>query len=197
MDALILFGCVHCSGSGSEKAAVFYRVVMPAYETAIQFSNKDLRKSFLFMVNTATIFEELTRDLIEAPTAPLDAKAYEFRIRKYKPTFDGMVDQFLDSVFGEAHNRRSREDFIERLSSDSWKYFDIKNLNEMFTICLDKCGTIEIEEEMNIDAAVDIKKEQSEHIQIGLYPNFPSSRTLIVAPPQTSKAKFIRNYADA
>lgn len=134
VDALILLGCVHCGGFDSEKAAVFHRVIVPIYDTAVWYNNKDLIKSLNFMMSTATIFEEMTRDLMEAPTMQIDIKKYELKLKRYRPTFDGITDHFVDSVFGEFYNRRSKEDFVERLAMEGWKYFSIKNLNELFSI---------------------------------------------------------------
>ena len=67
VDALLLLGCLHCSGFDSEKAQVFHRVVSPELHDMVLLSDKDLRKSMLFMITAATILEEMTHDMIANP----------------------------------------------------------------------------------------------------------------------------------
>lgn len=179
VDAIILLGCVHCAGFDSEKAAVFHRVIVPIYDNAVWYNNKDMRKSLMFMMKAATIFEEMTRDMMETPMKPLDNKRYERKLKKYEPTYEGIVDHFVDSVFGEFYNRRSREDFIDRLTMDGWKYFSIKNLNELFTIFLEKCGTAVVTEgDLNAEENLDIEKE---HFETGQHPDLPP-KAMIITP---------------
>lgn len=43
------------------------------------------------MISIVTIFEEMQRDLIDNPLAKLDYKIYAQKIKKYGPTFDGIM----------------------------------------------------------------------------------------------------------
>ena len=38
-------------------------------------------------------------------------KIYQDRIKKYEPTYEGMLEDFLDNVFGEFSNRASIDHF--------------------------------------------------------------------------------------
>jgi len=68
------------------------------------------------MILSATILEEMTRELIEAPTAKINYRTYQKKVKRYQPTLDGMMDNFMDTVFGEYSNRRTKTEFIDRLS---------------------------------------------------------------------------------
>lgn len=50
------------------------------------------------------------------------------------------MEDFEDSVFGVFYNRRNRETFVEMLAHEGWKYFQVKNLNELFAIMFEKYG---------------------------------------------------------
>ena len=116
VDALLLLACVHCEGFDSECAAVFHRIVAPEYDDIITITDKDLTTALRFMIITATILEEMTREMIAHPEVKPNYKAYERKIRKYEPTIDGIIQDFQDTVFGEFLNRRSRDTFIEMLA---------------------------------------------------------------------------------
>ena len=45
-----------------------------------------------FMISIVTIFEEMQRDQIDNPKVKLDYKIYARKIKKYGPTFDGIMD---------------------------------------------------------------------------------------------------------
>ena len=45
-----------------------------------------------------------------------------------------MIEDFNNSMFGLYSNSVTREVFQRQLMSDGWKYFDLKNLNELFAI---------------------------------------------------------------
>jgi len=128
-------------GTDHEKAIVFHRVVCPESQDVVSITDKDLASALRFMISTATILEEMTRDMMENPNATIDYKVYEDKIYKYGPTFDGMMEDFECTVFGTHYNRRNKEQFIEMLATDGWKYFTIKNLNELFSIMLQSHGT--------------------------------------------------------
>ena len=87
VDAMILLGVVYCGGFDSEKAKVFHRVVAPEYDSIVTITDKDLNTALRFMVTTATICEEMTRKIIEDPTAEVDYKYYARKIKRYEPTF--------------------------------------------------------------------------------------------------------------
>ena len=86
VDALLLLGCLHCSGLDSEKAQVFHRVVAPELDDMVMLSDKDLRKSMYFMITLATILEQMTREIIEDPHSEVDYSTYQHKIEKYQPT---------------------------------------------------------------------------------------------------------------
>ena len=95
------------------------------------------------MVSTATILEEMFRDIAKQPTMGLNAQIYLDRIRKYAPTYDGMTEDFYDKLFGEFSNRITRQEFIDNLTRNGWQYFNLANLNEQFVLNLERYGTQE------------------------------------------------------
>ena len=96
------------------------------------------------MISIATIFEEMVRDMTKNPTMGVNWKIYQDKIKKYEPTYEGMLEDFLDNVFGEFSNRATQQHFLLSLSQHGWKYFEIKNLNHLFAITLERCGTTQI-----------------------------------------------------
>ena len=142
IDALILLGCLRCGGDKRDKAEVFHRVVNPEM-TTMTLTDKDLKTALFFMVSIATILEEMTQEMMRQPTMGMNFRDYQLKIKKYKPTYDGMMDDFYDTVFGEFANRISHEDFITNLTASSWKYFEVPNLNEMFALMYDRYGATE------------------------------------------------------
>ena len=68
IDALILLGCVQCGGIDEQKAEVFHRVVQPEMLSQIPISDNDVREALHFMISTATILEEMTRDMMRRPS---------------------------------------------------------------------------------------------------------------------------------
>ena len=134
VDALLLLGVLHCGGFDSEKAAVFHRVVAPEYASIVSITDKDLETAIRFMVIVATILEEMTNDMIEEPSPVIDYQFYKRKIKRYEPTFTAMMDDFENTIFGLFYNRRNKDQFIEMLATDGWKYFSVQNLNELFSI---------------------------------------------------------------
>ena len=63
IDALILHALVQCQGTGREKAEVFVRVISPEMQENILVDDEDLRIAVSFMISSATIFEEMTREM--------------------------------------------------------------------------------------------------------------------------------------
>ena len=51
-----------------------------------------------------------------------------------------MQEDFEDTVFGTHYNRRNKDTFIELMANQGWKYFQVKNLNELFSIMLEQFG---------------------------------------------------------
>ena len=137
VDALLLFGCLHCGGLDSEKAQVFTRVVAPELDDMIYYKDKDLHMSMLFLVTAATILEQMIYDIIQNPRETVVYENYQLKIDNYQPTLKRIFKDFDQAVFGELYNRRPRATFIEMLSQDGWKYFSLKNLNELFAF---KCS---------------------------------------------------------
>ena len=75
------------------------------------------------------------------PNQKLDITKTQWKVAKYEPTIAGILEDFEDSVFGYFYNRRTLECFIDKLTEEGWKYFNVHNLNEMFSIFLEKYGT--------------------------------------------------------
>ena len=122
-------------------------MVAPEYTSIVTITDKDLETAIRFLVTIATILEEMTLDMIENPTADVDYKLYARKIKRYEPTFKAMMDDFENTIFGYFYNRRNKEQFIEMLATEGWKYFSVKNLNELFSIILKDNPPIDIEEE--------------------------------------------------
>ena len=94
IDAIILLGLVQCKGTTREKAEVFARIVAPEMQPSILVNDEDIRTALYFMISIATIFEEMTRDMIEAPTLSVDWQVYWDKVIKYAPTYEGMIEDF-------------------------------------------------------------------------------------------------------
>lgn len=133
INALMLIGCLKCSGLDSHKAQVFYRVVQPEMIQRVMFSDKDIRISIFFLCNLATILEFMLADL-NSPKQERDHTYYESKMDAYERVFDAVIDDFNISMFGEYANSIKQDIFMLHLMSDGWKYFNLKNLNELFNI---------------------------------------------------------------
>ena len=68
------------------------------------------------------------------------------------------MEDFEDTVFGTHYNRRNRETFVEMLAHEGWKYFQVKNLNELFALMYEKYG---IDEAIDDQAA---SEEAAKHL---------------------------------
>ena len=75
------------------------------------------------MISQVTFLEMMIRDIMKDPEAEVDYDKYFNLSKKYKPTLDGMVEEFEDSIFGVHYTRRNRETFIELLAHHGWRYF--------------------------------------------------------------------------
>ena len=138
IEALLLYGCLFCLGLDSEKAAVFHRCVALEFNDVITQSDKDLKAALKFLILSATIMEEMQLDLIANPQQKLDYSSYEHKIAKYEPTIKRMLDDFKDTLFDELYNRRTIGSFLERLTNEGWKFFNVQNLNSMFAYLLEE-----------------------------------------------------------
>ena len=117
-------------------------------EPFVSVTDKDLRTALNFMFGIVTILEEMTREMIRQPAMGMNFNIYQERILKYGPTYDGMIEDFNDEVFGEYVSRISKNEFISNLANQGWKYFNMANLKELFSISAQKYGmhrNIEIE----------------------------------------------------
>jgi len=56
------------------------------------------------------------------------------KISLYEVVFEAVTDQFIEDMFGPYANQVSREAFQLGLSLHGWKFFEVKNLNELFAI---------------------------------------------------------------
>ena len=138
-EAIILYGCINCVGFEIEKAHAFHRVIAPEYNKNVQIQDSDLRTAFFFLVTCVTVIEEMTRDF--SAGREIDYEIYEDKVEKYKPTFEGMLEDFQDELFGEYGNSVDGKQLDERLSQVGWKYFSLRNLNELFALKLQEFGT--------------------------------------------------------
>ena len=55
-------------------------------------------------------------------------------MNSYEKVFDSVVEEFNNSMFGEYSNSITRDQFQINLMQEGWKYFDLGNLNELFSI---------------------------------------------------------------
>lgn len=49
----------------------------------VMLTDRDLRKSMLFMITSATILEQMSREIIEKPYDDVDYDSYQHKIDKY------------------------------------------------------------------------------------------------------------------
>lgn len=111
-------------------------------EGTVSINDKDLKVALHFMISTATILESMISKMTQQGGMSVDYKFYENKIQKYQPTYDAMMNDFYDSIYGEYANRISKEKFIETLSQEGWKYFNMRNLNELFALKYEEHGTL-------------------------------------------------------
>ncbi len=142
INALILIGCLKCAGRDSQKADVFYRVVQPEMTTRVLVYDKDIRMSIFFLTNLATILEFMQKRMIWRSQERFDGRPdidlYKRKMDEYEIVFDAVIEDFNNSMFGIYANSVTREDFKGKLMSDGWKYFDLNNLNQLFSIEYEK-----------------------------------------------------------
>lgn len=132
----MLLACLQCRGTDRDKAEVFHRIISPRIEPFVTVTDKDLRTALRFMISIVTVFEEMTREMIRQPAMGVNFIIFQERILRYAPTIDGMMNDFLDEIFGETSHRVLKDEFIERLANLGWKYLNMSNLYELFTLAL-------------------------------------------------------------
>ena len=88
------------------------------------------------------------------PAAEVDYNHYARKIKRYEPTYQAMMDDFENTIFGYFYNRRNKDQFIEMLATDGWKYFSVANLNELFSIMVKDHPPIDIEDEVKEPPAI-------------------------------------------
>ena len=86
----------------------------------VAVTDKDLRTALHFMVSFVLI-EDMNQDMISDPQNLKDyCLNYKDKINTYKPTIDGMLEEFLASIFGTHYNYTNRESFVDILASKGW-----------------------------------------------------------------------------
>ena len=68
------------------------------------------------------------------PSKVVRIKDYKLKMDHYEGVFDAVINDFNDSMFGSYSNSVNRKTFQLQLMSEGWKYFDLNNLNELFSI---------------------------------------------------------------
>ena len=74
--------------------------------------------------------------------------------------FNAIMEDFEDSVFGAFYNRRNKEQFVEDMTREGWKYFSVKNLNELFSIFAKEHPPVEIVEQPPVVAAPPVEEKK-------------------------------------
>ena len=87
INALVLIGCLKCSGRDSQKAEVFYRVVQPEMGNRVLIFDKDIRMSIFFLTNLATILEFMQRNLRKRGDHEIDYAYYKRKMDAYEKVF--------------------------------------------------------------------------------------------------------------
>ena len=111
INALVLIGCLKCSGMDSQKAEVFYRVVQPEMGNRVLIFDKDIRMSIFFLTNLATILELMQRNLRKRGDHEIDYMYYKRKMDAYEKVFQAVTDDFNDSMFGQYANSVTRKHF--------------------------------------------------------------------------------------
>lgn len=117
-------------------------------QDSIRVSDENLQVALHFMITIATISEELQSEIAKNPEKGINYQAYQDKIHKYLPTYTGMKEDFFDNVFGHFSNKITREDFINNLTVEGWKYFNSENLKEIFTVMLERHGAFDEENQL-------------------------------------------------
>ena len=138
INSLLLLGILRCAGSYKSKAEVFSRVVQPEGQSRIQIVDRDIMTAIYFLTSMATILQEMQNNWVvnedqrSLPIEDTDFESYERKMFEYGLVFEQVLEEFKFDIFGEYANSCSIEEWQYRLSTCGWKYFDKKNLNELF-----------------------------------------------------------------
>ena len=109
VNALILIGCLKCSGSDKQKGDVFYRVVQPEMGNRVLCQDRDIRMAIFFLTNLATILEYMQHRI--TPTSIIDVEYYKTKMNNYEVVFDAVIEDFINSMFGQFSNSVSKATF--------------------------------------------------------------------------------------
>lgn len=90
----------------------------------VPITDNDLKTALHFLISTATIVEEVTKEMTKNPTMGVNWRIYQDKVKRFGPTYEGIIEDFLDNVFGEFTRRASADHFVMSLAQHSWKYFE-------------------------------------------------------------------------
>ena len=98
--------------------------------------DKDIKMAVFFLTSLATVLESAQIDLAKQGQSDenFDDQKYKEQLDKHEQVFDMVSEDFNNSMFGQYSNSVSRAQFELQLMSDGWKYFDLNNLNMLFSI---------------------------------------------------------------
>ena len=96
----MLYGLLHCEGFDSEKAMVFYRVIDPRCNNIITITDRDLKQAMNFLIIGATLVEEIIMEIQQDPAKQVDYAQFARKIDRYRPTLEGILEDFEDCIFG-------------------------------------------------------------------------------------------------
>ena len=110
-------------------------------------TDPDIRMAIFFMTNFATVMLYMQekigprgRDLEN-----FDVSFFSRKISAYELVFEAVTEEFINDMFGPYANQVTRQTFKVGLQIHGWKFFEVKNLNELFKIKYDELvaqGTI-------------------------------------------------------
>lgn len=112
VNALVLFGILKCSGSDSQKAQAFYRVIQPEFTHLVLVYDKDIKMAVFFLTSLATILESAQIQLAKSGATqyePMIDTTFKLLMHKYEKTFDLVSEDFNNSMFGLYSNSVTRK----------------------------------------------------------------------------------------
>lgn len=113
------------------------RVVEPELSRKIFVTDPQIRMAVFFLTQMATILTELQLDLVRGTwknKVSVDYDLYADKIERYEVVFDEVLATFEDDMFGVYSNSVVNAEFRDNVKAKGWKYFSLKNLNELFFI---------------------------------------------------------------
>lgn len=87
-----------------------------------------------FLCNLATILEFMQRNFYKSSSNIIDTDYYKKKMDAYERVFDAVIDDFNGSMFGPYANSVTNAAFQQNLITFGWKYFELNNLNELFSM---------------------------------------------------------------